>query len=100
MHALIVDTHVTPGNTHDSQPCLSRLDRVRERFDLDVGDVGLDAGYFTPQVRKSILGRELFGVMGYKRPSHCDGYFYKRDYLYDAVQDCFVPRHLRLEDIA
>ncbi|WP_226440781.1 IS1182 family transposase [Quatrionicoccus australiensis] len=89
VHALIVDTHVTPGNVHDSQPYLARLDRVMERFDLAVGAVGLDAGYFTPQVCKGILDRELFGVMGYKRPTHRDGYFYKRDYLYDAVQDCY-----------
>ncbi len=89
VHALIVDTHVTPGNVHDSQPYLARLDRIMERFDLAVGAVGLDAGYFTPHVCKGILDRALFGVMGYKRPTHRDGYFYKRDYLYDAVQDCY-----------
>lgn len=89
VHALIVDTHVTPGNVHDSQPYLSRLDRVRERFALAVGAVGLDAGYFTPQVCKGIIERELFGVMGYKRPNHRDGYFYKRDYRYDPEQDCY-----------
>lgn len=60
VHALIVDTHVTPGNVHDSQPYLARLDRVMERFDLAVGAVGLDAGYFTPQVCKGILERGLF----------------------------------------
>lgn len=89
VHALIVDTHVTPGNVHDSQPYLARLDRVRERFELAVGAVGLDAGYFTPQVCKGILDRELFGVMGYKRPNHREGYFYKRDYLYDPEQDSY-----------
>lgn len=89
VHALIVDTHVTPGNNHDSQPYLARLDRVRERFDLAVGAVGLDVGYFTPHVCKGILERGLFGVMGYKRPTHRDGYFYKRDYPYDALQDCY-----------
>jgi IS5 family transposase len=89
VHALIVDTHVTPGNVHDSQPYLSRLDRVRDRFDLAVGAVGLDAGYFTPQVCKGIIDRELLGVMGYKRPNHRDGYFYKRDYRYDREQDCY-----------
>ena len=89
VHALIVDTHVTPGNVHDSQPYLARLDRVMERFELAVGAVGLDAGYFTPQVCKGILERNLFGVMGYKRPNHREGYFTKRAYLYDAVADCY-----------
>ena len=57
---------------------LARLDRVRERVDLAVGAVGLDGGYFTSQICKGILERSLFGVMGYKR-----------DYLYDAAQDCY-----------
>jgi transposase len=68
---------------------LARLDRIRERFDLAVGAVGLDAGYFTPQVRKGILERELFGVMGYKRPNKREGYFYKRCYRYDPEQDSY-----------
>jgi len=87
VHALIVDTHVTPGNVHDSQPYLARLDRVRERFALPVGAVGLDAGYLIPAVCKGLIERELFAVMGYKRPSHRDGYFYKREYRYDPEVD-------------
>ena len=87
VHAMIVDTHVTPGNVHDSQPYLARLDRVRERFALPVGAVGLDAGYLIPAVCKGLIERELFAVMGYKRPSHRDGYFYKREYRYDPEVD-------------
>ncbi|MET3586120.1 hypothetical protein ABID21_002235 [Pseudorhizobium tarimense] len=44
-HAIITDTHVTPANVHDSIVYLERLDRQRERFDLAVGAVGLDAGH-------------------------------------------------------
>lgn len=61
MHALIVDTHVTPGNVHDSQPYLARLDRVMERFDLAVSAVGLDAGYFTPQVCRAFSTERCSG---------------------------------------
>ena len=86
-HALIVDTHVTPGNVHDSQPYLDRLDRARERFALPVGAVGLDAGYFTPRVCKGLVERGLFAVIGYKRPNHREGYFYKREYRYDPERD-------------
>jgi len=50
VHALILDTHVTPGNVNDATPYLDRLDRTRGRFGLEVGAVGLDAGYFTPRV--------------------------------------------------
>lgn len=89
VHALIVDTHVTPGNVNDSTPYLARLDRARERFDLDVAAVGLDAGYFTPWVCKGIIERGLYGVMGYRRPSHREGYFHKREYKYDPETDTY-----------
>ncbi|WP_038001016.1 IS1182 family transposase, partial [Thauera linaloolentis] len=89
VHALIVDTHVTPGNVHDSQPYLGRLDRVRERFLLPTGAVGLDAGYFTPYVCKGLIDRGLYAVMGYRRPNHRQGYFYKRDYRYDPAADTY-----------
>ena len=89
VHALIVDTHVTAGNVNDSTPYLGRLDRARERFDLAVGAVGLDAGYFTPAVCKGIIERGLYGVMGYRRPNHREGYFYKRDYQYDKETNSY-----------
>ena len=89
VHALIVDTHVTPGNVNDATPYLERLDRARMRFDLNVGAVGLDAGYFTPWVCKGIVERGLYGVMGYRRPSHREGYFHKREYAYDPQTDSY-----------
>ncbi|MBC3382418.1 transposase, partial [Serratia fonticola] len=49
-HGIIMDTHVTPGNVHDSQPFIGRLARQMERFNLDTVAVGVDAGYFTSAV--------------------------------------------------
>jgi hypothetical protein len=89
VHALILDTHVTAGNVNDATPYLDRLDRTRTRFELEVGAVGLDAGYFTPWVCKGLIERELYGVMGYRRPSHREGYFHKREYAYDAQADSY-----------
>ena len=89
-HAIITDTHVTPGNVHDSQPYLARLDRQREVFGLDVEAVGLDAGYFTPMVCQGLEQRQVLGVMGYRRPNHVPGLFYKREYRYDAQTDTYT----------
>lgn len=89
VHALITDTFVTPANVHDSQPYLARLDRMRQRFDFDVAAAGLDAGYFTPYLCKGLIERNIFGVIGYRRPSHREGYFYKREYQYDYEQDVY-----------
>ncbi|MCE3114193.1 IS5/IS1182 family transposase, partial [Yersinia enterocolitica] len=41
-HGIITDTHVTPGNVHDSQPFITRLTRQVERFSLDTVAVGVD----------------------------------------------------------
>lgn len=88
-HAIITDTHVTPANVHDSQPYLKRLDRQCERFGLAPDMVGLDAGYYTPQVCHGLEQREIAGVMGYRTPTHRPGYFYKRQYVYDAQSDTY-----------
>ena len=89
-HSLITDIHVTPANLHDSVPYLGRLDRMRERFGFDVGAVGLDAGYFTPAICKGLVERDIYGVIGYRRPNHRDGYFYKREYAYDPARNGYV----------
>lgn len=92
-YAIITDTHVTPANVHDSQPYLARLDRQSERFNLNPVAVGLDAGYFTPTICKGLEDRLIAGVMGYRRPTHKDGYFYKREYAYDAQSDTYTCPH-------
>ena len=84
---MITDVHVTPGNVHDSVPYLKRLDRQIERFKFPVEAVGLDAGYFTAALCKGIEDRALYGVLGYRRPTHKKGYFYKREYQYDVERD-------------
>lgn len=89
-HAIITDTHVTAGNVHDSQPYIKRLDRQCERFGLAPYAVGLDAGYFTPQVCQGLEQRGIAAVMGYRSPTHKAGYFYKRQYSYDSEQDIYL----------
>jgi transposase len=89
-HNIITDSHVTPANVHDSRPYLSRLDRQRERFGFEVEAVGLDAGYMTAAICKGLEERELYGVIGYRRPNHKKGYFYKREYRYDAERDEYL----------
>ncbi|BFM05709.1 IS1182 family transposase [Halioxenophilus aromaticivorans] len=86
---IITDVHVTPGNKHDSVPYLQRLDRQVERFGFDIEAVGLDAGYFTTAVCHGLEEREIYAVMGYRRPTHKKGYFYKREYEYDEKKDVY-----------
>lgn len=87
---IITDVHVTAGNVHDSVPYLERLDRQTSRFGFNLQHVGLDAGYFSAAICKGLEDRQLYGVMGYRRPTHRKGYFYKREYQYDPESDQYI----------
>lgn len=89
-HGIIVDTHATPGNVHDSQPIIKRIDRALGRFRLTPVSVGLDAGYFTAAVCHELDERQLVGVLGYRRPVKGKGLMAKRLYEYDARSDTYT----------
>jgi transposase len=89
-HNIITDSYATPANVHDSRPYLSRLDRQRLRFGFEVDAVGLDAGYMSAAICKGLEERDIYGVIGYRRLNHKPGYFYKREYRYDARADVYI----------
>jgi hypothetical protein len=68
-HGIITDSYATPANVHDSIVYLGRLDRQRQRFDLPVGAVGLDAGYATSGIAQGLEQRGILGVTGHRRPT-------------------------------
>ena len=86
-HNLITDTHITAANVHDSIPYLERLDRQRERFNFETEAVGLDAGYMSAPLCKGLEDRKLYGVIGYRRPTHIKWRLAKRAYVYDVDLD-------------
>jgi transposase len=89
-HAIITDTHVTAANVHDSVPYLGRLDRQRERFNFNIRAVGVDAGYAAAAITQGLEERNIYGVIGYRTPTHRDGYFYKREYRYNEKLDVYI----------
>jgi transposase len=89
-HAIVTDTYATPANVHDAVPYLGRLDRQRERFGFSIRAAGVDAGYATAAVMKGMEERNIYGVIGYRRPTHREGYFHKREFQYDPKIDVYV----------
>jgi transposase len=89
-HAIITDTHVTPANVHDSVPYLGRLDRQRERFNFAIRAVGIDAGYAAAAITQGLEERNIYGVIGYRRATHREGYFYKLEYRYNEKLDVYI----------
>ena len=95
-HNLITDTHVTAANVHDSIPYLKRLDRQMDHFNFPTEAVGLDAGYMSAPICKGLEDRDIYGVIGYRRPSHIKGRLYKREYVYDPQADVYRCPHGQL----
>jgi transposase len=85
---IITDTFATPANVHDSIVYLSRLDRQKEKFDLGVQAVGLDAGYATAGIAKGLEERQITGVVGYRNPTPPKpGMMRKSAFKYDRASD-------------
>lgn len=89
-HNIITDSFVTPASVHDSIPYLDRLDRQRERFNLPIEAVGLDAAYDTAAICKGLEERRIYGVIARWRPPHRKGFFFKRDFKYYRKPDHYV----------
>ena len=73
---------------HDSIVYLGRLDRQPQRFDFDVGAVGLDAGYATSGIAQGLEQRGILGVTGYRRPTPPpSGMMASKVFTYEADAD-------------
>ena len=64
---IIVDAHITEGNVHDSGPYNERLDYIEETYNFKIEKVALDSGYDTLDIKKNLLNKGIFGVIGYRR---------------------------------
>lgn len=92
-HNLITDVHITPGSTNDSTVYLDRLDHQVERFGFEVEAVGLDSGYHTARICKTLTDRDIFAVVAYRKPGGPKGLYRKSKFAYDPTNDCYTcPR--------
>lgn len=89
-HGIIMDTHVTPGNVHDSQPFIGRLTRQIERFGLEPVAAGVDAGYFTAAVCHLTQELGVALVPGYRRPNRGQNEYQKKHFSYDPERDVYI----------
>jgi len=86
---IITDVHVTPGNVHDSQPYLERLDRQIKRFGFQVEAVALDSGYLTTPICKTLKEKNIFAVIGYRRFHSAKDLFSKSKFQYSQERDSY-----------
>lgn len=50
----------------------------------------MDAGYAAAAITQGLQERNIYGVIGYRTPTHREGYFYKREYRYDERLDVYI----------
>lgn len=86
---IITDVHITPGNVHDSIPYINRLDRQTNRFGFNVEAVALDSGYLTAPICKSLIERNVFGVIGHRRFHPTQGLFPKWKFKYNQETNTY-----------
>lgn len=86
----ILGFHVTPGNTHDSVAFNDVFSKINEKYSNDIYAIGIDAGYITPYICKTLFDNNILPVIPYKRPMTKDGFFKKYEYVYDELNDCYI----------
>lgn len=87
---IITDVFVTAGNVNDVDPYVSRLDRQIRRFNFKVKYVGLDAGYFTNHICKSIQDRGITSAIAYRLGPHVKGKYTKNKFVYISEWDAYA----------
>lgn len=86
-NGFILETLVTPGNIHDSQMLIPLVQKLRNSRKPSV--VVMDAGYKTPFIAHYLWNNQMEAVLPYTRPKGKDGFFTKRDFMYDEWLDAY-----------
>lgn len=94
----ILGFKVSAGNTHDSVMFNDVYDQVKERYKDEIKAIGVDAGYVTPYICKTLIDDKILPAIPYKRPMTKRGFFKKYEYVYDRYYDCYIcPNNKILE---
>jgi len=94
---IIVDSHVTPGNVHDSTVYVKRQKTIKEKYHLKPQAAALDAGYDTNEIHKYFHDENIFGVVAYRSPYGKRGIFKKTAFTYVPDEDMYLcPQSQRL----
>ena len=89
---IIVDAYITEGNVHDSSPYNERIDYIEEKYNFQVEKVALDSGYDTLDIKKKLIDKGIFGVIGYRRYGTKESRKEKSKYYYDNKLDVYVEK--------
>ncbi|MBE6144720.1 MAG: IS1182 family transposase [Firmicutes bacterium] len=89
---IILDAHMTEGNVHDSNPYNERIEDIEKTFNFKIKKVALDAGYDTLEIKKNLIEKGIFGVIGYRRYGSKESRQEKNKYEYNKELNIYVEK--------
>lgn len=87
---IIVNTHVTAANVHDTTPLPEILREVERRLGKKPKYLGLDAGYHNAATARLLAKEGIQGVIGYRRHTHKGDTYGKWRFRYDFDFDVYI----------
>ena len=78
---------VHPGNEHDSRTFPALYEKIK---DFAPEKMIMDAGYKTPAIAKLLIDDGITPVMPYTSPRTKNGFFKKKEYIYDEYYDVYI----------
>lgn len=90
LNNVITDVFITPGNVNDSSSYISRLLHQVQTFNFNVTAVGLDAGYNTKHICKTLCELGIYATIGGKPIGGKKGYYKRDKFVYDSKEDIYI----------
>lgn len=89
-HGYVLQNTVAPGNMHDSVIFHNAYKELKEKYQEQIKNISLDAGFFTPAICRELIEDGIKPYLPYKRPMTKKGFFKKYEYVYDEHLDIYI----------
>jgi len=83
---IIIDSHITKGNVHDSTPYIQRLKYIKKKYGWLPKKVGLDSGYDNLEIKQYHEENGIYGVIGQR--SYGQGATKIRKWRFKYLESC------------
>lgn len=89
-NGIIVDIHPSAGNVNDCEPFVERLKVIKEKFNLDIKNVGADKGYDTTPIHHGLKTLEITGYISPTQSNTAHHSTSYREFVYDGETDTYT----------
>lgn len=90
---IIIDSHVTKGNVHDSVPFIERMKHIETSYGWKPKSCGLDSGYDNLEIKRYFEDNNIFGVIAQRRYGQGGTKIRKWQFTYNPERDVYkCPR--------